>query len=154
MKVCRHRWSESWSLPALLLLSGCGDEPDCNSVDARSSVIKIVSGDSNNPLVGYAVETSDTVRARLNNATTDTEKSEILEKAKRGATYKLSDQMSTNSKSKTKRAVSCSGLLSATVDDTTAQKKVDFEVEQTPYGKMSVWVSPFKFEAPREPTNE
>jgi hypothetical protein len=136
----------------LLLLSGCGGtEPDCNSADTRNSVIKMVSDDSNNPLVSYAAETSDAITAKLNHATTDTEKFEILEKAKRGASYRMSDPISTNSKSKTKRAVSCSGLLNVTVEDAAAQKKVDYEVEQKPDGKMSVWVSPFKFEAPREP---
>jgi hypothetical protein len=140
-------------LPALLLLGRCGAAaPDCNSADTRSSVIKLVSGDISNPLVSYAAETSDTVRAKLSNASADAEKSTILETAKRGASYKLGEQMSTNSKSKIKRAVSCSGLLNVTVEDATAQKKVDFEVEQTPDGKMSVWVSPFKFEAPQEPS--
>ena len=142
----------SWSVPVLLLLSGCGGAvPDCNSADTRNSVIKIVSDNSNNPLVSYAAETSDAVAAKLNHASSDAEKSEILEKAKRGASYRMSDPVSTNSQSKQKRAASCSGLLNVTVEDATAQKKVDFEVEQKPDGKMSVWVSPFKFDAPREP---
>jgi hypothetical protein len=35
----------------LLLLSGCGmTEPECASADTRASVIKIVSGNSNNAL--------------------------------------------------------------------------------------------------------
>ncbi len=151
MKPCQVRRKAPWSLPVLLFLSGCGGaDPDCNSADTRTSVIKVVSDDMNNPLVSYAVETSNVVQARLNNVTTDAEKSATLEAAKRSATYKISDQISTNSKSKVKREVSCSGLLSATVEDTTAQKKIDFEVEQMPDGKMSVWVSPFKFEAPRD----
>jgi hypothetical protein len=141
-----------FSLPVLMLLSGCGGtEPDCNSVDARDSVIKTVSDDSHNPLVSYAADTSNAVRAKLNGAATDAEKSAILDQARRGASYRLSDPISTNSKSKVKRQVSCSGLLNATVDDATAQKKIDFEVEQTPDGKLSVWVSPFKFEPPQDP---
>jgi hypothetical protein len=50
-----------------------------------------------------------------------------------------------------RRAVSCSGLLSATVEDATAQKQVDFKVEQTPDGNVSVSVSAFQFKA--EPTD-
>jgi hypothetical protein len=39
----------------LLLLSGCGGaEPECDSLDTRNSVVKIVSGDSNNALVNWA----------------------------------------------------------------------------------------------------
>jgi hypothetical protein len=140
-------------LPILLLLSGCdGPEPDCNSADTRNSVIKTVSADISNPLVSYAADTSDAVKARLGNATTEAEKTGILEAARRGASYRMSDQMNTDSKNTIKRKVSCSGLLSATVEDTTAQKKVDFEVEQTSDGKMSIWVSPFKFDAPQDPS--
>ena len=153
MKPRKRRRKAPWSLPVLLFLSGCGGaDPDCNSADTRNSVIKIVSDNMNNPLVSYAVETSNAVQARLDNVTTDAEKSAILEAARRSASYKISDPVSTNSKSKAKREVSCSGLLSATVEDTTAQKNIDFEVEQTPDGKMSVWVSPFEFEAPQEPS--
>lgn len=44
-------------VPVLLLLSGCGGaDPDCNSADTRDSVIKTVSGDSNNALVDYTVK--------------------------------------------------------------------------------------------------
>jgi hypothetical protein len=35
--------------------------------------------------------------------------------------------------------------LSATVDDATAHKQVDFKVEQTQDGNVSVSVTPFKF---------
>jgi hypothetical protein len=43
--------------------------------------------------------------------------------------------------------VTCSGLLFATVEDATAQKQVDFKVEQAPDGTLSVSVSPFQFSA-------
>jgi hypothetical protein len=153
MKPCQVRRKAFWSLPVLLLVNGCGGaDPDCNSAETRNSVIKIVSDNTNNPLVSYAADTSNAVQARLNKVTTEAEKSAILEAARRSASYRISDQVSTNSKSKAKREASCSGLLSATVEDTTAQKKVDFEVEQTPDGKMSVWVSTFKFDAPQEPS--
>jgi hypothetical protein len=43
------------------------------------------------------------------------------------------------------RTVTCSGLLYVTVGDTIAQKQVDFKVERTTDGKMSVSVDPFLF---------
>jgi len=132
----------------LLLLSGCGEaEPECGSFDARNSVIKIVSDDSNNALVDYAARNSSTVEARVNHAGAEAEKTAIWETARRGASYSLDDAISTNSRSRDKRAVTCSGLLSVTIEDTTAQKQVDFKVEQTADGKVSVSVSPFQFSA-------
>src|SRR5215470_4128801 len=74
----RERQRLLWSLPALLLLSGCGGAgPDCDSMDARNSVIKIVSGDSNNALVTYAAKNSSVVEAMINHANTGAEKSAI-----------------------------------------------------------------------------
>ena len=132
----------------MLLLSGCSGaapESECDSLDARNSVVKIVSGDSNNALVNYAARNSSAVQARVNNASTEAEKSAIWEEARQGGSYRLGDAISTNSKSKNKRAVTCIGLLYATVEDATAQKQVDFKVEQTPDGKVSVSVNPFQF---------
>jgi hypothetical protein len=135
-----------WSLPILLLLSGCGrTAPECDTSDTRDSVVKIVSGDSNNALAKYAAKNSSAVEAAVNSASTEAEKSAILEKATQGASYLLGDTISTNSKSKDRRVVTCSGLLAVTIDDATAQKQVDFKVEQTPDGKISVSVSPFQF---------
>ena len=116
--MIRERQTVLWSLPALLLLSGCGgSEPECDSLDTRDSVVKTVSGDSNNALVNYAAKNSSVVEAMVNNANTEAEKSEIWKKARQGASYRLDDAISTSSKSKDKRAVTCSGELSATVDD-------------------------------------
>ena len=146
VKYLQERQTVLWSLPVLLLLSGCaGAEPECDSLDTRNSVVEIVSGDSNNALVNYAAKNSSVVEARANNASTEAEKLAILEKARQGGSYRLGDAISTNSKSKDRRAVSCSGLLSATVEDATAQKQVDFKVEQTPDGNVFVSVSPFQF---------
>jgi hypothetical protein len=149
MKYFRERQTILWSLLALLLLSDCtGTELECDSLDTRSSVIKIISDDSNNALVDYAAKNSSAVEARVNNASTEAEKSAIWEKARQGASYRLGDTIATNSKSKDKRAVTCSALLSATVEDATAHKQVDFKVEQMADGKMSVSVSPFQFSVP------
>jgi hypothetical protein len=146
MTYFRERQTVVWSLPVLLLLSGCGGaESECDSLDTRNSVVKIVSGDSNNALVNYAAKNSSVVEARVNKASTEAEKLTIWETARQGAAYKLGEEISSNSKSKDGRAVTCSGLLSATVEDATAHKQVDFKVEQTPDGNVSVSVSPFQF---------
>ncbi len=130
----------------MLALSGCdGAGLECDSPDTRHSVVEIVSGDSNNALVNYAARNSSAVEAMMKNANTESEKSAVLEKARQGASYRLDDAIVTNSRSRDKRAVSCSGLLYATVGDATAQKQVDFRVEQTLDGKLSVSVNPFQF---------
>jgi len=108
-------------------------------------VLKIISGDSNNALVNYAAKNSSVVEARVDSASTEAEKRAILEAARQGASYRLDDTIITNSKSKHKRAVTCSGLLYATVEDATAEKQVDFTVEQAPDGRVSVSVRPFQF---------
>ena len=103
-------------LAVVLMLVGCwGPEADCNSADTRASVIKTVSADTNNPLVKYAADQSEAVKNKLSQAKTDAEKSSILEEAVRGASYRLSERMITNSKSKIKGKVSCSGMMNATV---------------------------------------
>lgn len=57
------------ALLVLLLLSGCGGvEPECDSIDARNSVLKIASDDSNNALANYAARNSSVVEAKTNNA--------------------------------------------------------------------------------------
>jgi hypothetical protein len=139
------------SVPVLLLLSGCaGSEPDCTSSDARLSVIKTVSGNSNNALVDYATKKSDAVKTKVDAASAEADKSAILEKERQGAVYRLGDAITTNSKSKDKRAVTCSGTIYATVEGATVQKQVDFKVEQTPDGKLTVSVSPFQFEPSKD----
>jgi len=133
-----------WWFSVLLLLNGCGGaEPECDSLDTHNSVVKIISDDSNNALVNYAVKNSSSVAAMVSN--TDAEKLAIWEKARQGAVYRLDDTILTNSRNRATRAVTCSGLLYVTVGDTIAQKQVDFKVERTTDGKMSVSVDPFLF---------
>jgi len=79
------------------------------------------------------------------NAEAETEKLAIWEKAKEGAVYALDDTVITNSRNRATHAVSCSGSLSVTVGDMTAQKPVDFTVEQSSEGKIFVSVKPFLF---------
>jgi hypothetical protein len=135
-----------WWFSVLLLLNGCGGpEPECDSLDTRNSVVKIISDDSNNALVNYAVKHSSSVAAMVSHTNTEAEKLAIWEKARQSAVYRLDDTILTNSRNRATRAVTCSGLLYVTVGDTIAQKQVDFKVERTTDGKMSVSVDPFLF---------
>jgi hypothetical protein len=142
----RRRPLALWWFPVLLLLNGCGEpEPECDSLGAHNSVVKIISDDSNNALVNYAARNSSLIAAMVSDTNTEAEKLAIFEKAKQGAVYRLDDTTVTNSRNRSTRAVSCSGLLYVTVGDTMAQKQVDFRVERTTDGKMSVSVDPFLF---------
>ena len=133
-----------WCFPVLLLLSGCGEAgPDCGAADVRNSVIKSVADDRNNPLLDFAVKNSDSVEEMMSHANAEAEKSAIVEKAKQGAIYTLDDTVVVNSRNRT--AAACTGLLYVTVGDTTAQKEVEFRVEQAADGKTSVSVKPFLF---------
>lgn len=147
MKPYKKKQSSAlWWLSVLLVLNGCGGaEPECGSLESHDSVVRIISDDSNNALVNYAVNNSSSVAAMVSNMNTEAEKLAILEKARQGAVYRLDDTILTNSRNRSTRAVSCSGLLYVTVGDTTAEKQVDFKVERTADGKMSVSVDPFLF---------
>jgi hypothetical protein len=133
-----------WCFPILLLLSGCGETgPECGSAEARNSVVRTVADNRNNPLLDFAAKNSDSVDEKVSHANSEAEKSAILEKAKQDAIYSLDDTIVMNSR--TARATACTGLLYVKVGDTVAQKEVEFKVEQTADGKISVSVSPFLF---------
>jgi hypothetical protein len=137
---------EQFLMLGVLSLSGCGGtELECGSLDTRNSIVKIISDDNNNPLVNYAANNSSAVAAMVADASVGVEKLAILEKAKRGAVYKLDDTIRMKSRDRAAHAVTCSGALDVTVADTTAQKEVEFKVEQTTDGKMIVSVDPFLF---------
>ena len=130
----------------LLSLSGCGGaELECDSLESRKSVVKIIADDYNNALVNYAANNSSVVAAMVGNANAEADRLMILEKAKRDAVYKLDDTIRMNSKNRAAHVITCSGILDVTVADTTAEKQVDFRVEQAADGTMSVSVDPFLF---------
>ena len=132
----------------LLSPSGCGGaELECDSLESRKSVVKIISDDNNNALVNFAANSSSAVAAMLGNANAEADKLVILAKARRDAVYKLDDTIRMNSKNRAAHVVTRSGILDVTVADTTAEQQVDFRVEQAADGKMSVSVDPFFFEA-------
>jgi hypothetical protein len=147
MKLFREEHRILGCFSVLLLLGGCGGpEPECDSVESRKSVVKIVSDDSDNPLVNYAVKDSSSVAAMVSDAKSEAQKSTVLEKARRNAVYVLDETIRVRSRNRAARSVDCSGLLSVTVGgDTTAQKEIDFKVELTTDGATSVSVSPFLF---------
>jgi hypothetical protein len=146
MKLVRE---EQWVLgcfSVLLLLSGCGGvEPECGSLDTRHSIVKIVSDDNNNALVNYAVKNSNAVAAMVGDAKSEADKMTILEKARRDAVYALDETIRLKSINRATRTATCSGVLSVTVADTTAEKEIEFKVEQATDEKTLVSVSPFLF---------
>jgi hypothetical protein len=146
MKLFREEQRILECFSVLLLLGGCGGpEPECDSLDSRNSVVRIVSDNHDNALVNYAVENSSSVAAMLSDTKSEAEKSAVLEKARRTAVYALGDTIRMRSRNRAARAVACNGLLSVTVADTTAQKEIEFKVEQTTDGTTLVSVSPFLF---------
>jgi hypothetical protein len=135
-----------WGLLLLLSLNSCGGaETACDSSSARTFVVKIISDNDSNALVNYAIKNSSSVAALMENANTEAQKLAVWDNARQGAIYRLDDTIRTNSRDWKTGATSCSGLLSVTVGDTTAQKQVDFNVEPARDGEISVSVTPFLF---------
>lgn len=126
-----------WSCSFLLLLNGCGAKPECDSFETRDSVLKAVSNDHKNALGKYAAENSSA--AKSNDAGSESEKE------KRQPLYLLGEKIVTTSTSGDKRTLTCSGSISAIVGDAKASKEIDFTVQQSPDGKISVSVTPFQF---------
>jgi hypothetical protein len=146
MKLLRKQHRALGCFSLLFLLSGCGEEgPECDSSSARNSIVKIISDDNNNALVNYAVKNSNSVAAMVRDTKSEADKLAILEKARRDAVYILDETIRMKSRNRTTRVVTCSGLLYVTVADTTAQKEIEFKVQQTTDGKLFVSVSPFLF---------
>lgn len=132
---------------SLILLSGCGEaEPDaCGSLETRNSIVESIANDHDNALLNYAAKNSNAVAAMVGETEVEAEKLTILENAKRGAVYALDDTIVAKSKDRATHSVTCIGFLDVTVADTTAQKEVEFRVQQTRDGKTLVLVKPFLF---------
>ncbi|HLG84372.1 MAG TPA: hypothetical protein VKY22_25465 [Bradyrhizobium sp.] len=135
-----------WSVPLLIVVSGFGGKPECDSFETRSAVLRRVSDDHNNALASYAARTSSAARSDANDAKADAEKALNSERAK--PLYQLGEKIVTRSASSDKRTLTCSGSMSVTVGDTKASKEVNFTVQQASHGKISVSVAPFQFQAP------
>jgi hypothetical protein len=145
MPYFRDRSIAFSSFAFLIFFSGCSARPECDSFETRNAVLHAVSDDNNNALVTYAAKHSNAVEGKSDNASSDAEKSAILESAKRGALYLLGERIVTTSTSGDRRTLTCSGSMSVTVDDERATKEVNFTVQQLSDGKISVSVAPFQF---------
>jgi hypothetical protein len=58
MSRLRERFQVIFSFPFLILLGGCAAKPECDSIETRSAVLNLVSGDHANPLIAYAARNS------------------------------------------------------------------------------------------------
>jgi len=137
MPYFRKRPIVFWSFPFLIFLSGCEVKPECDSFETRNAVLKTVSDDHNNALVEYAARNS--TMAKSSDATSEAGKS------KQQPLYLLEEKIVTTSTSENKRTLKCSGSMSVTVGDTKASKEVNFTVQQSSDGKITVSVAPFQF---------
>jgi hypothetical protein len=135
MLYFRERSLVFWSFPFLIFLSGCGAKPECDSFETRNAVLQIVSDDHNNALATYAAKNSTVVKEKSTNPTSEAEK----------PLYLLGEKIVTTSTSADKRTLKCSGSMSVTVGDTKASKEVNFTVQQSSDGKITVSVAPFQF---------
>ena len=117
------------SVPIFLFLASCDAKPECDSPETRKAILDIVSDDHRNPLVEFA--------ARNSTAKVSLEKNKPL--------YLLGEKIVTTSTSNQKRTLQCSGAISVTVGDVKASKEIEFSVQKSTDGKLSVSVTPFQF---------
>ncbi|UGY14933.1 hypothetical protein [Bradyrhizobium septentrionale] len=117
------------SFPVLAVLSGCGDQLECDSIETRKAVLQTVSDDHRNPLVNYAAKES-TAKPTPENSKPQ---------------YLLGEKIVTTATSKDKRTVQCSGGISVSVGNIKASKEVEFTVQKSTDGKIAVSVAPFQF---------
>src|ERR1700745_3968533 len=129
--------------PFLVFLSGCSAKPECDSIETRNAVLQTISDDHDNPLVAYASRNSTANNDHSGNPSSDAAKPANSESAK--PLYLLGERMVTTSASDDKRQLQCSGAISVSVGDLKATKEVNFTVQQSSGGKVSVSVAPFKF---------
>ena len=128
-----------WIFPLLVLSSGCHAQPECDSIETRDAVLHFISEDRNNPLLDYAARNSTAnkgSRDRTSGATPSENTAPL---------YQLGQRMVTTSASKDKLTLKCSGPLSVSVGDLKATKEVNFTVQQSNDGRLSVSVEPFQF---------
>jgi hypothetical protein len=126
-----------WSVSFLCVSSGCIAAPECDTIETRKAVLDFVSADGNNPLVTYAAKNSTAGQETAAGKSQNSKSERPL--------YQLGQKIVTTSTSQDKLTVKCSGGISAAVDDTKATKEVNFTVQQSSDGKISVSVDPFKF---------
>lgn len=128
-----------WTFPLLILSSACWAKPACDSIETRKAVLQYFEGDTQNPLVEYAIK----------NATPGKEarqpKTKNSAQANSKPLYQLGERIVTSSTSRDRLTLKCSGPLSVAVSDIKATKELIFTVQQAKDGKLSVSVEPFQF---------
>jgi hypothetical protein len=129
--------------PFLIFLNGCNAKPECDSIETRSAVLQIISDDHDNPLVAYAARNSTANKDRSGKLGSDAAKAANSDSAK--PLYVLGEKIVTTSTKDDKRTLQCSGAISVSVGDLKATKEVNFTVQQSSSGKISVSVAPFEF---------
>lgn len=117
------------TFPVLVVLGGCGDQLECDSIETRKAVLQTISNDHRNPLVNFA--------ARESTAKPTAENSKPQ--------YLLGEKIVTTSASEDKRTLQCSGGISVSLGDIKASKEVEFTVQRSSDGKLAVSVAPFQF---------
>jgi hypothetical protein len=132
----RHLLSAS-CFPVLLLLGNCAPKVECDSPEARNAVLAAIADDHNNKLVTFAARNSDVAKG-------PSDSSAKAERAK--PFYRLGETIVTVSTSDDRRTLGCSGGISVVVGDTRASKEINFTVQRSVDGKMSVSVNPFQFD--------
>jgi hypothetical protein len=135
MPYFREQQAIMWSLPVLILLSGCGPQVECDSPETRNAVLKIVSDDHTNALATFAAKNSNVAKEPQKPASSESAK----------PLYLLGETIVTTSTSADKRTLTCSGAISVIVGDTKASKEVNFTVQRPSGGDISVSVAPFQF---------
>ena len=127
-----------------------GTKPTAHERDSMLGRMEQQSNDAISPYI-KRLDALQEERAHLHgeylklDAKAEAEKSVIWGTARQGAVFTLDDTILTNSRNRVTRAVTCSGLVYVKVGDTTAQKEVEFKVEQRPGGKTLVSVNRFMF---------
>jgi hypothetical protein len=133
-----------WIVGCLMMFLGaCDAKPECDSIETRTAILNIVSGDSGNPLVSYAARNSTSNKDRDQTSAPPANKSAGSDSMK--PMYLLGQRLVTTSTSKDKRTLQCSGGISVAVGDLMATKEITFTVQQSSDGKLSVSVTPFQF---------
>jgi len=125
-----------------MLLSGCDAKPECDSIETRSAVLNIVSGNHANPLVAYAARNSAVNKDDTKNPASEENKSAGSDMK---PLYLLGQRIVTTSTSKEKRTLQCSGGISVALGDLKATKEINFTVQRSSDGTLSVSVVPFQF---------
>ena len=131
-----HALSRTFALRSyavLFFLCGCGPRIECDSSETREAVLKAVSDDHSNALGKFAATDSIAQPSGSNS------------KESKEPLYMLGEQIVTTSTFAGKRTSMCRGAISVIVGKTKATKEIEFTVQQSKGGELSVSVVPFQF---------